>query len=210
MNQLHKRIIDISYKHKLSHLSSCLTSVNLIDQIYQTKEDDEPFILSNGHAGLALYVVLEEKYGFDAEALYKTYGTHPSRDLLHHIYCSTGSLGQGLPIAVGMAIADRNKNVYCMISDGECAEGSVWEALRIAGELQLENLRIVVNANGLSAYKSVDVDLLERRLNLFYPVIVVRTDVFEYPQWLQGLNGHYQVMDEHMYKEIERYYAQNI
>jgi transketolase len=209
MNPLHKRILDLSYKHKLSHLGSCLTSVDLIKQIYDVKEDDEPFILSNGHAGLALYVVLEDKYGFDAESLYKLHGTHPNRDISHHIPVSTGSLGQGLPIAVGMALADPTKNVYCMISDGECAEGSIWEALRIAGELRLENLRVVVNANGVSAYKRVDVDLLEKRLALFYPVAVARTDVYDYPQWLQGLNGHYQVMDELQYKEVERLYAAN-
>src|SRR5438477_597536 len=69
--------------------------------------------------------------------------------------CSTGSLGQGLPIACGMAIADRAKNVYCLISDGECSEGSIAEALRIADENQLENLKVHLNYNGWGAYKEI-------------------------------------------------------
>lgn len=207
MNALHKRIFDISYKHKCSHLSSCLTSVDLIDQIYSVKREDEPFILSNGHAGVALYVVLEKYYGHNAEELYEKHGTHPNRDFDNHIWCSTGSLGQGLPIALGMAIGDSTKNVYCMISDGECAEGSIWEALRIAADMKIENLRVVVNANGLSAYKRVDTEILEERLKGFYPVAIARTDVYEYPQWLQNLEGHYHVMTELEYQEIERMYA---
>jgi len=95
MNDLQKRIIEISHKHKLSHLSSCLASVNVIDKIYSVKKEDEPFILSNGHAALALYVVLE-KYGLtmcggkkkvNAEELYLKHGTHPNRDLENGIWC---------------------------------------------------------------------------------------------------------------------------
>ena len=58
MNQLEKRILEISYKHKLSHLSSNLSSVNIIDEIYSIKKENERFILSNGHAGLAIYKFL--------------------------------------------------------------------------------------------------------------------------------------------------------
>lgn len=202
MNQLEKRIIEISYKYKLPHLSSCLTCVNTIDGIYKSRTKHDPFILSNGHAALALYVVLE-KYRFgNAEELYKKHGTHPNRCLMDGIYASTGSLGQGLPIAVGMALANPKQTVYCLLSDGECAEGSVWEALRIAGERRLENLRIAVIANGYSAYGSVDADLLDTRLQLFYPCLVIRTNLFSWPDWAQGLEGHYHVLSEAEYKEV--------
>lgn len=201
MNDLEKRIIELSYKHKLSHLSSCLTSVNLIDSIYSSKQKDEPFVLCNGHAGLALYVVLEKYEGRNAEELIEKHGVHPNRDLENGIYVSTGSLGQGLPIAVGMALADRSRNVYCLTSDGDMAEGSNWEALRIAGELKLENLRVTVNANGLSAYQKVDTDLLDMRMQYFFPSLVIRTNVYKYPDWMQGLNGHYVTMTEEMYRE---------
>jgi len=202
MNELIKRILEISYKHKLSHLSSCITAVETIDKIYSLKKNDEPFILSNGHAAIALYVVLEKYYFIDAEQLFLKHGTHPNRDLKNKIYASSGSLGHGIGIATGMALADRTKNVYVMLSDGECAEGSVWEALRIAGELRLENLRVTINANGHSAYSNLDIDLLDSRLQLFYPTLVVRTNLNQFPSWINGIEGHYVVMDEEKYKEI--------
>ena len=76
MNNLEKRILEISFKHKLSHLSSNLSSVNIIDEIYSIKKEDELFVLSNGHAGLALYVVLEKYYKINAEQLQKKHENH--------------------------------------------------------------------------------------------------------------------------------------
>jgi transketolase len=205
LSKLERRIVDISYKKNLAHLSSCLTAVRLIDQIYQVKKDDESFVLDNGHAGLALYVILEKFWFSDAEKLFDKHGVHPNRDKEDRIDVSTGSLGQGLPIAVGMAIADRKKNVYVLTSDGAMSEGSNWEALRIAGELQLENLRVFVNANGYSAYKKVDADLLEARIRYFYPSIVMQTNLFDFPEWLQGIDGHYVTLDEKKYKQLTIY-----
>jgi transketolase len=199
--ELEKRCLELSFKHNLSHLSSVLTSVNLIDKIYSVKKDDEPFILSNGHAALALYVVLEKYKGINPEDYIKKYGTHPNRCIKDGLYCSTGSLGQGITVAVGMAMANRSRNVYVLTSDGEMTEGSCWEALRIATELKLENLRITVNANGYSAYKKVDTDWLDLRMQYFYPSLVVRTNLFDYPDWLQGYDAHYVKMDEKMYRE---------
>lgn len=201
LTPLERRILDISYKKKLSHIGSCLTSVGLIDNCYASMKEGDKFVLSNGHAFLALAVVLEKYKGLDAEKLSDEHGTHPKKNIDEGILVSTGSLGQGLPIAVGMAIADKEHFVYVVTSDGEMAEGSMWEALRIAGEQRLENLRIAVNANGYSAMGRTDVDLLDTRMQMFYPSMVIKTDLFKYPSWIQGLNGHYQVMDETMYKE---------
>lgn len=204
MNKIEKRVIDISYKHKLSHISSCLTSVNIIDKIYQVKKEHEPFILSNGHAALALYVILEEKEGKNAEQLYLKHGTHPNRDLDDGIYCTTGSLGMGISVAVGMAIADLTRNVYVLMSDGECSEGVVWESLMIAEKLQLKNLRITVVANGYGAYGKIDIDKLDNRLSEFYPMLVMRVNVFNLPDFLQGVDGHYVKLDKEKYKEITK------
>lgn len=201
-NKLELRILEISYKLKLSHISSCLNAVNVIDNIYQVMRPNDKFVLSAGHLALALYVVLEKNGKGNAEELFEKHGVHPNRDLDDGIYVSTGSLGQGLPIAVGIALANKDNDIYVISTDGEMAEGSMWEALRVAGEQRLENLKVAVLANGFSAYQQVDEDLLEQRLQLFYPCLLVRTNVFKYPDWLQGLKGHYHVMSDENYQEI--------
>jgi len=202
MNTLEKRIIDLSYKHGLTHISSCLTTLPALEDIYRVKEPNDEVVLGNSHSALALYVLLEEK-GINAEDLIKRMGTHAERSLKDGIYVSGGSLGQAETVAVGMALADRSRTVYLVTSDGACAEGSVWEALRIAGDFRLENLRVSVIANGYSAYGRIDLDDLERRLKTFYPVLFYRVNLFDYPDFLQGIDGHYVKLDEEKYKEIK-------
>lgn len=202
LNKLEKRVIDISYKKGLSHLSSCLTAVNIIDHIYKVKRETDPFILDNGHAGLALYTVLEKYYFKDAEALFDKHGVHPNRDIENKIWASAGSLGHGIGIAVGLAIADPTRNVWVLTSDGALAEGSNWEALRIAGDLRLENLRVLINANGYGAYGKIDSDLLEKRIAFFYPPVVIKTNMFKYPDFLQGQAGHYHTLTMEEYLEV--------
>lgn len=189
MSLLHDRIIQISKKHGLSHLGSCLTSVSIIEEIYNTKKPDEKFILSCGHAGLALYVVLE-KYGYDAEELLQRCGIHPERG--PGIDCSTGSLGQGLPIALGMAMADRTKNVYCLISDGEAVEGSVWEVANVMRKYDVTNLKIYCNWNGWGAYDKTSADTRYLLYELFDSVIIRNTDVTDYG--FEGQEAHYKTI----------------
>ena len=196
------RILKLSRKYNLSHIGSCLIAQGPIDAIYRTKKPDDIVILSSGHAGLALYCVLEQ-WGFgDAEKLYLKHGVHPNRDYKHGIWASTGSLGHGIGLGVGMAIANPDKIVYIVTTDGEMAEGSCWEALRIAGELRLENIRLAVVCNGYGAYGKIDVDLLEKRLELFYPCIVIKANLFNYPDFLQGQDGHYVQLDDAKAKEL--------
>lgn len=202
MKKLEKRIIDLSYKHKLSHLGSCLNTVNFLEHTYNTKEKDAVVVLGNAHAGLAQYVVLESLGKCDAEEMLKKHGIHTTRDPEHGIEVSGGSLGQAESVAVGLALADKTRNVYLITSDGACAEGNVWEALRVAGELRIENLRVAVIANGYGAYGEINVDDLDSRLQFFYPALVVRTNLFQFPDWLQGVDGHYVVMDKEKYEEI--------
>lgn len=202
MSALEKRVLELSHKHKLSHIGSCLLGVNTIEAIYKVKKHNEPFILSAGHMGLGLYCVLEA-WGFgNAEDLVVKYGTHPDRDTERGIWASTGSLGHGIGLAVGMAIADKSRNVYVLLSDGECAEGSVWEALRVAGDLRLENLRVAVICNGYGAYGQIEVETLEKRLQLFYPTLIVKANMFNYPTFLQGQQAHYHVLTDDNAKEL--------
>ena len=198
--KLIKRLLDISYENQLHHLGSYFSSIEAIDEIYSKMDDNDIFILSNGHSAVALYVVLEKYFGFDAEELLKEMGEHPKRDESKKVHCSTGSLGMGLTVAVGRALANKDRVVNCMISDGECSEGSIWEALKFINENNLSNINIFVNANGWAAYDSVDLDYLEKRLKSFYPDInFLRTSVEKFG--LTGLSAHYQNLSEDQYKK---------
>lgn len=200
MNELAKRLISYAYKNKLAHLGSCLTALPIIEHIYNIKQPDEKFILSCGHAALALYVVLEAKGIINLDTY--DYCVHPNRQE-GVVDCSTGSLGQGLPVALGMAIANPSKKVYCLISDGECAEGSIWEALLIKYNFDIDNLIVYVNINGYSAYDSVYTFALARKLESFCPRInIVRTSYGDYP-FLQGVEAHYHILTEEEFKNME-------
>lgn len=203
--KLHKRIVDISYKKGLSHIGSCLTAVDIIDHIYDLMQDNDIFLLSSGHAGLALYVVLEDRFGYDAEMLFDKHGVHPNRDEEYGIYTSAGSLGHGLGIGLGMALADQSRNVYVLSSDGESAEGTTWETLRLAKRLGIRNLRVHFNVNGYSAYDWIDKTSLERELNSinYHFVYIHFTHLNGYPDFLQHLSGHYHVLNSEQYNNVK-------
>lgn len=207
MNELRKRIIDISYKNKSSHIGSCLICVELIDYIYELMRPNDIFILSNGHAGLAQYVVMEKRLKMNAESLFKTHGTHPNRS--EGIFCSTGSLGHGIGIALGAALVDPTRLVYCMVSDGEANEGSFWEALRIAADNKLRNLVIFIIANGYGAYDKIDSERLQWRIGSFikdeFPKILFNKIELKEPH-IQEQDAHYMVLTEQQYNDIIKFY----
>ena len=201
MVALKKRIAVIAYKNKLGHLGSYFSSVDIIDEIYSKMNKDDIFILSSGHAALALYVCLEKYKGVNADMLFEKHGGHPHRDEENFIYCSTGSLGLGITVALGRAVANPNRKVHVLISDGECAEGSIWESLKTIVEQNITNIEVYVNVNGYAAYMEVDSVYLEQRLKAFLQSINIRhTSVEQFP-FLKGLNAHYHVMNEENYQE---------
>lgn len=116
------------------------------------------FVLSKGHAAVCMYIAMAMRGFFDYNEIVSTYGQldsaygmHPCKVHLPGVECSSGSLGHGLPMAVGMAISARTKGenhrVYCMVGDGESAEGSVWEAATVAHSQNLGNLIVIVDRN---------------------------------------------------------------
>ena len=197
---LKQNLLKLCYENKLHHLGSYFSSLDTIDEIYSKMEENDIFILSNGHAVAALYVVLEKYFGLSAQELLERYGEHPKLNEKDKIYCSTGSLGLGILVAVGRAYANRSRNVYCMISDGEAAEGCVWEALRFAYENKLDNLKVYLNANGYCAYDSIDVDYLEQRIKAFHKDVVVCKTTVEHFDFLKGIDAHYYCMNEKDYE----------
>ncbi len=222
--KLRKDILTLSHKAKVSHLGSCFSAVDIISAIYKVKKLSAPFVLSSGHAAVALYAVLNSKTKNKVKLDLETVHIHPDRNMETGIYVSTGSLGQGLPIAVGMALANRKKTVFCLVSDGECSEGSIWEALRVAHEQALNNLVIIINMNGYGAYGAINVPELLKRLKGFTKklvvvnghnmlelknalqqktfdapkVIIAKTTVAQLP-FLVGQDAHYKVMSDEDY-----------
>lgn len=195
LNDLERRIIELSYSNKLTHISSCLNCVNLIADIYGRRNPDEPFILGNGHASLAHYVVLESRGQCDAEEMIKTHGVHSSRDMTNGIWCSNGSLGQAETVAVGMALSNKDRYVWLVTSDGACMEGSVYEAIRFANH-NCPNLEIHVVFNGYGAYGHITLGDLPIDAEIYY------VDQERYPEWLRGLPGHYLTLTESQRDEL--------
>jgi transketolase len=166
--EMRGRIIETSHRAEIPHLGSCLSCVDIltvlyfsilqIDPSHPRAEDRDRFILSKGHAAPALFQILAMR-GFYSEKMLDTYGENgsvfaehpPAPDDLPGIEAATGSLGHGLPMALGMALSARilkkNYNVYAVLSDGECNEGSIWEAALFAAAQNMSNVCIVVDFN---------------------------------------------------------------
>ncbi len=200
MKQLYRRLLDICYENKLHHLGSYFSCLHIIDDIYKKKNKDDIFILSNGHAVVALYVILEKYHGLDAQKLLDKYGEHPKRSEKEYLHCSTGSLGMGICVAVGRAVGNPDRHVHVMVSDGESNEGSVWEALRYINDAGVKNITVHVNANGWAAYDPVNLMILEKRMKAFCPKVRFHRTTVEH-FGLEGLHAHYTNFTEEQYKE---------
>lgn len=169
--KIRRYVLDIVYRTKSAHIGSSLSVVEILVSLYFKVLKNAPaksdaanrdrFILSKGHSCPALYAVLTER-GFINEEDLKSFainggvlGQHPDRDLSKGIEVSTGSLGHGLSIGVGMALAakkdGKDHKVYVLMSDGELNEGSVWEAVMFASHHNLDNLIAIVDCNKIQA-----------------------------------------------------------
>lgn len=175
--ELRKQIFLTGYSGGMAHLASCFSAVEIIYTLYlkgimryDPKDPDMPdrdrFVLSKGHAGLALYSVLC-KAGYLSEEELNTYlkpychiGGEPNMRDLKGIEASTGSLGHGLSAAIGMAMAQKmDKNgakTYVMIGDGESQEGTIWEAAMSAAAFSLNNLVAILDCNRLQKTNQVE------------------------------------------------------
>lgn len=147
ITKLRNRILEVALRDGMGHIPSALSILDIIWVLYdKVMKNDDQFILSKGHGCMALYAVLEEKGLLDWS---KMLWGHPKRG--GAILASTGSLGHGLPMAVGLALAKKIKGesgrVFCLIGDGECNEGTVWESAMIAVHHNLDNLVIIVDQN---------------------------------------------------------------
>ena len=147
--KLRRRILEKGAEENFGHFGSAFSCLDVIQYLYShILKKEDIFILSKGHGSFALYAVLEQQ-GFKPE-----WKAHPSVNEEQGIYATTGSLGHGLPIAIGRAFGKKVKNelgrVFVMVGDGEMQEGSNWEGLELAKNLGI-NLTILVDANKYQA-----------------------------------------------------------
>jgi transketolase len=161
------KTLNLSRQNNLSHLSSTLPCANIISYILQN-DINSKIVLSNGHAALGMYAAYEV-FGKtkSAEDLFLRHGVHPNRDLENHILCSTGSLGLGITIAAGLAVGNLDEEIHCVISDGECAEGSIWETLYFLDKNNVQNITLYFQLNGYGAYSGISLPGLTEKLDAF-------------------------------------------
>ena len=164
--KIRKNILKVSLHSGHGHIPTCFSIVEILCAVYRhmrhnpadpSLEGRDVFILSKGHGALAQYCTLAEFGYFDIDEVYSFgafmsgFGCHADRFKTPGVEVSTGSLGHGIGLAVGTALAFRLKNngrrVYVVIGDGEANEGSVWEAVMVAVNLRLDNLTIIYDNN---------------------------------------------------------------
>ena len=177
LKELRKKIFITGYKGKMAHLASCYSSLEILYALYRKKvirydiqnpewADRDRLILSKGHAGLALYGVMTLA-GMLSEEEYASYlqpGSHiggePCMRDSKWVEATTGSLGHGLSMAVGMAIALKanhsSAKVYVILGDGECEEGTIWEAAMSAAAFRLDNLITILDCNRIQKMDFVE------------------------------------------------------
>ncbi len=171
-----RHCLHMTHSAKSSHIGSCLSAADLLAVLYGgilNVRYDEPewpdrdrFVMSKGHAAAALYAVLAESRFFEASLLDDFYsdGTQLPGHVTHvgipGVEVSTGSLGHGLPIALGLALGLKQRGttstVFAMLSDGELDEGSNWEAILMAPQFRLDNLIAIIDYNKIQSLGRVE------------------------------------------------------
>ncbi len=165
--ELRGKVVQMTHEAKPAHLASALSCTDIVTVAYwgtlnidtenPLDPDRDRFILSKGHAAALLYAALTKRGFSDPETLATfnqdggVLAEHPGPQCIPGVEAATGSLGHGLPLGIGMAMAARLQNrpyrTYVLMSDGECNEGSVWEGAMFAGKHGLDNLCIVIDYN---------------------------------------------------------------
>ena len=175
-NNIRKNILTEVHSANSGHPGGSLSGADILTEIYFEQMDinkgnvdsidRDRFVLSKGHASPLLYGTLKEKGLLDDELttfrkINSNLQGHPNMNEVAGVDMSTGSLGQGISCAVGMAIVNKlvDKNthrIYCLLGDGECEEGQVWEACMAAAHYKLDNLCAVLDYNHLQIDGNID------------------------------------------------------
>ncbi len=154
-NYLRQKTFQAFIKTGEAHLGGSFSIIEILIAFFEKiKKKNDKFILSKSHSSYPLTILLRQK-GYKTKLT-----THLEIDPKNQIFCTTGSLGHGFPIATGMAFARKKKNkkgrIVVMISDGECQEGTTWESLLIAAKHKLDNLVLIIDYNKIQALSKLD------------------------------------------------------
>jgi transketolase len=153
-SELRRDTFELALEIQCPHIAPSLSTVEILLAVYGRLGEHDKFILSKGHGCVAWYVILKD-LGYNPPLKH-----HPDIDVANGVECTTGSLGHGLPMAVGMALAKRLKGelgtVYILMGDGECQEGTVWESAMLASRFHLDNLCVIVDRNNLQTLDTPD------------------------------------------------------
>ena len=200
-------ILDGVYSAKAGHPGGSMSATELFTYLYfkemnidpkdPKKADRDRFVLSKGHTAPGLYATLAHRGFFPVEDLPTLRHTgsylqgHPNMNTVPGVDMSTGSLGQGVSVAAGMALAgkatDQNYRVYTLLGDGEIQEGQVWEACMMAAHYKLDNLCVIVDNNGLQIDGNI-ADVMSP-----YPIV----------DKLAAFGFHVMAIDGHDFEQIE-------
>lgn len=179
--KIRRRVLTMLYNAQTCHLGSDMSIVELLTVLYfSTLKEEDRFILSKGHGAATLYAVLCEK-GFFKEEELRSYGKPDTKFLnlanseVPGVLFSTGALGHGLPVAVGIALAkklsDDKGRVFTLLSDGEMQIGTTWESALFASHHKLDNLTVIVDSNKLQACGNtkdiLDIEPLKKKFTAF-------------------------------------------
>ena len=181
IKNIRTNILKLTFKSKSSHIGSCFSIVEILAVLYgKILKKKDRFILSKGHAALALYCTLFDN-SFISFKVLNSFGSN-NTILENHVShkvkgveFSTGSLGHGLPVAVGKALKFKinreNNKVFVLLSDGEMNEGTTWESLLFASHHKLDNLTIIIDYNKIQSMdfvkKVINIEPLKLKLQSF-------------------------------------------
>ena len=210
-NQIRRHVLDMVYTAKSGHIGGSLSAADIMTYLYFQEMRIDPnqpnwverdrFVLSKGHVTPVYYATLAERGFLPLEDLltFRKIDSylqgHPNMNKVPGVDMSTGSLGQGVSVAVGMALGERfqsrDSRVYALMGDGELGEGQVWEAFMFAGNQKLSNLVVIIDNNDLQCDGHLE------EVNSPYPI----------DKKLEDFHFYVQVVDGHNFKELEMAFA---
>lgn len=197
--KIRSEIVQLSFKSKSAHLGSCLSLVEMLIAVTNfSKKNKIEIIFSKGHAAMVYYVILKN-CGYIKNFSYENYlkkgskfWAHITRSNNSFLKFSFGSLGYGLGIAAGLAVGYKNikkkKKIFCILSDGELNEGSIWESLMFVSHHQLNNIIILIDFNKFQGFGA-----LKEVINLD-----------SYKKKFEAFNFNFQLINGHNIKDIEK------